>query len=161
MILITLGTQKFQFNRLLKKIDLLIENNVITEEVVAQTGFSTYIPQHYEYKDFFDKDEFKQIIEKADLVITHSGVGTIIKSLDLNKPVIVVPRLHEFSEHVDDHQLEIAESFSNKKFVLSTDRDIDNLEKCIAQLKKTKFKKYKSSNKKIQKTIMDYIEREC
>ena len=88
MILVTLGTQKFQFNRLLKKIDEMIESGLIKEEVIAQTGFSTYIPKNYEYKDFFDKDEFKNIIEKTDIVITHSGVGTIIKSLGFNKPVI-------------------------------------------------------------------------
>lgn len=161
MILVTLGTQKFQFNRLLKKIDEMIESGLIKEEVIAQTGFSTYIPKNYEYKDFFDKDEFKTIIEKTDIVITHSGVGTIIKSLGFNKPVIVVPRLCEFDEHVDDHQLEIANSFSNKKFVLSTDRDINNLEKCLLDVKNTKFNKYKSSNKKIQDIIIGYIEREC
>ena len=33
MIFVTVGSQKFQFNRLLKKIDELIENKVINEEV--------------------------------------------------------------------------------------------------------------------------------
>ena len=36
MIFITLGSQKFQFNRLLKKVDDLIESGVIKEEVFAQ-----------------------------------------------------------------------------------------------------------------------------
>ncbi len=47
MIFITLGSQKFQFNRLLKKIDNLIEIGVIQEEVFAQIGYSNYKPKNY------------------------------------------------------------------------------------------------------------------
>ena len=45
MIFVTLGSQKFQFDRLLRKIDELIDIGVITDEVFAQIGASTYIPQ--------------------------------------------------------------------------------------------------------------------
>ena len=40
MIFITLGSQKFQFNRLLKAIDKLVEQGKIKEEVFAQIGIS-------------------------------------------------------------------------------------------------------------------------
>ena len=40
MIFITLGSQKFQFNRLLKTVDELVERGIIKEEVFAQIGFS-------------------------------------------------------------------------------------------------------------------------
>ena len=46
MIFVTLGSQKFQFNRLLRKIDDLVEEGVITEEVFAQTGASDYLPRN-------------------------------------------------------------------------------------------------------------------
>ena len=49
MIFVTTGSQKFQFNRLLQKIDRLIEEGVIQEEVFAQVGESDYRPAHYEY----------------------------------------------------------------------------------------------------------------
>ena len=35
MIFVTTGSQKFQFNRLLQKIDLLIEEGMIREEVLS------------------------------------------------------------------------------------------------------------------------------
>lgn len=38
MIFATTGTQKFQFNRLLKGVDKAIETGIITEKVFAQTG---------------------------------------------------------------------------------------------------------------------------
>ena len=58
MIFVTLGSQKFQFNRILKEIDYLIEKNVIQEKVFAQIGASTYSPKLYEYKNFLNQNEF-------------------------------------------------------------------------------------------------------
>ena len=47
MIFITLGSQKFQFDRLLKEVDRLIADGVIQEKVFAQIGASEYLPQNY------------------------------------------------------------------------------------------------------------------
>ena len=46
MVFITLGSQKFQFNRLLRAVDELIEKKVIQEDVFAQTGYSDYEPKN-------------------------------------------------------------------------------------------------------------------
>ena len=78
MIFVTLGSQKFQFNRLLKTIDELIENGYLTDEVFAQTGYSDYIPLHFNYKDFLDREEFAKKQDEANIVITHGGTGAIV-----------------------------------------------------------------------------------
>lgn len=156
MIFVTLGTQKFQLNRLLKKIDEYIENGIITEEVFAQVGNSDYVPKHYEYSKFLDKNEFDKIVAKADVVVTHSGVGTIITSINLNKPVVVYPRLAKYKEHVDDHQLEIAKAFSKKRYVLMCDEE-DELISVINEAKKFKFEKYVSQRDNIIKTINIFL----
>ena len=52
MIFITVGSQKFQFNRLLKQVDMLIDKGIIKKEVFAQIGSSDYKPHNYKYKDF-------------------------------------------------------------------------------------------------------------
>lgn len=158
MIFVTVGTQKFQFNRLLEYIDKEIENGNVKQDVFAQVGHSDYKPKNYQYKDFIDKQEFEEYLKKSDLVITHSGVGTIIAALNQNKPVIVVPRLAKYKEHVDDHQIEIADSFSKKSFVISNGEDIGNLLDNINKCKKYKFEKYVSSNKNIQDIITKFIE---
>ena len=74
MIFITLGSQKFQFNRLLKAADQL----KLGEEIFAQIGYSDYRPVSYPYKTFMDKNEFEEMMDKADVVITHGGTGAII-----------------------------------------------------------------------------------
>ena len=84
MILVILGTQKFQFNRLLKTIDLAIEDKVINEEVFAQIGYSDYVPKHYSYTYFIKKDDFSSFLNKSDIVITHGGSGGIINSIKAN-----------------------------------------------------------------------------
>ena len=78
-IFITLGSQKFQFNRLLIAVDKLSEKGTLdAEDIFAQIGHSDYLPQRYNYKRFLDRDEFSNEMEKADIVITHGGTGAII-----------------------------------------------------------------------------------
>ena len=107
MILVTVGSQKFEFNRLLEKIDELIEKNVITEPVYAQVGCCTYKPKHYEYMTYIPKFRMNEKIDAADVIITHAGTGSIMDALDKHKTVIAVPRMAKYKEHVDDHQREI------------------------------------------------------
>ena len=114
MIFVTLGSQKFQFNRLLIAIDELIERKVINEEVYAQTGYSDYKPKFYKYKYFMDRDEFADYETKANIVITHGGTGAIIGAVKKGKKVIAVPRLKKYGEHVDDHQVQIVEQLKNR-----------------------------------------------
>lgn len=157
MILIVLGTQKFQLNRLLEKMDELVADGTITQEVYAQIGYSDYIPQHYEFTQFMDKDLFEQKISECEILVAHSGVGTIISGLNHRKPVIVFPRLVKYNEHVDDHQLEIAQSFSEQNFVLTCDT-ADKLADMIDKASHHKFSEYKSQRETVVSTIRNFLE---
>ena len=72
MIFVALGTQKFQFNRLLQMIDRLLDEGKIKETVFAQIGNSDYEPKNYKYASFLDKNEFEEQIRNCDVLITHS-----------------------------------------------------------------------------------------
>ena len=111
MIFVTLGTQKFQFNRLLRMMDDLIENKKIHERVFAQIGNSDYLPQYYEYCNFLSNNDYEEYIKNCDILVSHSGVGTIMTGLRYRRKIIVVPRLSKYGEHIDDHQTQIAQSF--------------------------------------------------
>lgn len=156
MIFVTVGTQKFQFNRLLKAIDIYSKQT--DEEVYGQIGNSTYFPQNFAYKKFLSKEEFVRILESSDVVITHSGVATIVEALKLDKPVIVVPRLKEYGEHVDNHQIQIAESFDEGDLVLKC-LDLDSLKFFIEKAKNKKFKKYISKKSDVINFIEDYLDK--
>lgn len=157
MIFVAVGTQKFPFDRLLKKIDELSGCGDIQERVFAQIGNSTYIPKNYEYSRFLTKDEFLNNIKECDVLVTHSGVSTIISGLKLGKPTIVVPRLAKFGEHVDDHQLEIAESFEAQNFVLLCENENKLLE-LVNKSKEHVFSKYVSQRQRVIEEIQNYLQ---
>ena len=156
MIFITLGSQKFQFNRLLKKIDELITENKINEEVFAQIGYSDYKPKNYKYKKFLDRDEFKSWMGKANLVLTHGGTGAIITALKNDKKVIAIPRLSKYGEHVDDHQIQIVETFG-KRNIIQDVYEIEDLEKSILDINNKEFEKYVSNTHVIIESIEKFI----
>lgn len=157
MIFVAVGTQKFQLNRLLKAIDDLVETGLLEGEVFAQTGHSDYVPRNYGYRDFLSKDDFQACINRCDLLITHSGVATIIAGLRLGKPVVVVPRLAKFGEHVDDHQLQIAKSFSEKNLLLMCGEE-DDLAETVKWAGTHVFSGYVSQRELMTKTIREYLE---
>ena len=117
-IFITLGSQKFQFNRLLIAVDKLCEKKIICgEDVFAQIGYSDYVPPNYRYNNFLDREEFSMEMGKADIVITHGGTGAIIGAVKKEKKVIAVPRLAKYGEHVDDHQLQLIKQFDDLNLI--------------------------------------------
>lgn len=156
MIFITLGSQKFQFNRLLKEVDRLISKKIIKEEVIAQIGVSDYKPKNYKYYDFMTQEEFKKNIDKSSVVITHAGTGAIITALKSDKKVIAVPRLAKYGEHVDDHQIQLINEFKELNFIEPV-YEIEELEQAFLSIKKKKYNKYISNTQKIIDDINDYL----
>ena len=154
MIFITLGSQKFQFNRLLKSVDELIEGG-LDEEVFAQIGYSNYKPKNYKYKEFLDREEFSEVINCSDIVITHGGTGAIIGAVKKRKKVIAVPRLAKYGEHVDDHQLQLVSQFRELDLIYSCEDG--DLKSAIETVKKTKYKEYESNTQTILNSLEDFI----
>ena len=156
MIFITVGSQKFQFNRLLQEIDELIATGTIVDEVFAQTGYCDYEPKNFSFAKFLSREEFAQHIKNSDLVITHGGSGAIIGALKQGKKVIAVPRLEKFQEHVDNHQQEIVDEFKDLDLIIGV-TDIKQLATSIEEVKTKTFKKYESSTDVILEKITSFI----
>lgn len=157
MIFVTLGSQKFQFNRLLEAIDSLIEKGVVTDEVFAQIGYSDYIPKKFLFKRFLDREEFLKMEEMANIIITHGGTGAIIGAIKMKKKVIAVPRRAIYGEHVDDHQLQLVNQFRELDLICECD-DCEMLNEALIFVKKTKFKFYKSNTKKYIQGLEEFID---
>ncbi len=156
MIFVTLGSQKFQFDRLLQKLDELVEKGVIQEEMIAQIGSSTYHPQHYQYVQFMDRMEFSDTMNQATTVITHGGTGVIISAVKLGKKVIAVPRLAKYGEHVDDHQLQLLHQFDDLGIICAC-YEMENLEQCVKELPERTFRPYISNTNVIISSIDEYL----
>lgn len=114
MIFVTVGTHEQPFNRLIKEVDRLKKEGIITDEVFIQTGFSTYEPQYCDWKNIISYPEMEDYMNRADIIITHGGPATFMGAIAKGKKPIVVPRQEKFGEHVNDHQLEFAEQVSER-----------------------------------------------
>ena len=157
MILIALGTQDKPFYRLLESVQKQIDNKKIKDRVVVQAGCSSdFKSDDMEIFDLIPMDEFDKLINECDVLITHGGVGTIITGLKNNKKVIAAARLEKYGEHVNDHQLQIIDNFTNSGYILSLD-NFDELDKVLDKIKKFKPQKYKSNTKNFLKILEDEI----
>ena len=160
-IFITLGSQKFQFNRLLKSVDGLCERGTIeAEDVFAQIGYSDYLPKNFNYKKFLDRDEFNREMEKADIVITHGGTGAIIGAVKKGNKEIAVPRRSQYGAHVDFFLLQLIKQFDDLNLICPC-HDTNKLEIALDIVRRTKYNDYKSNTRNIISSIEDYIKGNC
>ena len=159
MILVTLGTQDKSFTRILKELDRLKDKGIIKDKIIVQAGYTKYKSNNLEIFDYINEKDFNKYYESASLIITHGGVGSIIKGLEHNKVVIAVPRLSKYDEHENDHQLQIIDEFYKTGYILKC-IEMKDLEKTIKDSKTFKGKKFKSNNGNLVKLIDDYIEKD-
>lgn len=107
MYFITVGTHPAPFARLLEAVKMLPE---LTMKSVFYQGF---MPKEklfdFKHESLLTREEFFEYLAEADLVITHAGIGSIYESFTAGKKTIVIPRLAQFGEHANNHQLEIVE----------------------------------------------------
>lgn len=157
MILVLLGTQDKPFERILKAVAKEKKKGSIKDKVIAQVGCTKFYDDKIKTFDFTSKDEIESLIDKARIIITHAGVGTITECLSKDKKVIVVPRLKKYGEHTNDHQLEITKEFALKGYVLPL-YDVKNLSKTLDDIKTFKPVRYESNTERFKNKVKEYID---
>ena len=156
MIFLTVGTL-FNFDRLVKAVDDAIAKGLITDKVFAQIGDSKYIPQNMEYVKILEKEKFDQKLIESDALLSHAGMGSITMALNHNKPILVMPRLKKYSEHVNDHQLGTARKFEVLGHVLVA-VEAEELPTKIELLKTFKPKQRINQADKVAQKIKDFLD---
>jgi UDP-N-acetylglucosamine transferase subunit ALG13 len=115
MIFVITGTQA-PFDRLVKCMDE-IAASLIGEEIIAQVHHSKYKVKNMKSVATMKPLEFNENFSRADLIVSHAGMGTIISALQNNKPTIILPRSAALGEHRNDHQLATAKILEKLKFI--------------------------------------------
>lgn len=119
-VFVTVGTTEF---------DLLLETITRNEilELLVEKGYTRLILQKgrgtfkmtdikqdklliecYDYKDSIAQD-----LQNASLVVSHAGAGSILETLSLKKPLIVVVN----ERLMDNHQYELAEKMAHEGYL--------------------------------------------
>ncbi len=158
MILVLLGTQNNSFHRLLEEIEKNIKDGTIHEEVIVQAGYTKFNSYKMRIIDLISNEQLEKFQEEADLIITHGGVGSIITSIRKGKKVIAVPRIHEYGEHVNNHQIEIVKTFNEQGYIIGIEK-VEDLKQALEKVKKFQPKKYEINNKLMLKTIEEFIDK--
>jgi len=132
LILVTVGMHNAPFDRLVRAADEMA--SLIEEPVVIQRGVSRYTPMFGQYVDFTGEVQMQAWMSQVRAVVSHAGAGSILSALKAGKPLVLVPRLRRFGEHVDDHQLELAEALAQrKKAVIVLEPSAGALQEAVAQ----------------------------
>ena len=115
LILVTLGTHGQPFTRAIELVA-----NLDTDELLIQHGSTPPRPDLVtaDWVDYLASEALFASMRRADVVISHAGVGSMITAVRSGKKPVVLPRLGRFGEHVDDHQLQLAERFGQRGLVL-------------------------------------------
>jgi UDP-N-acetylglucosamine transferase subunit ALG13 len=114
IIFVTVGDQ-LPFDRLIRTVDDWAAGS--GKKIFAQTGRSDWKPVNVNYKEFLAPEEFKKKILMAELVVAHAGMGTIISTLELGRPILVMPRQSVLGEVRNDHQFATAKRFVALNYV--------------------------------------------
>ena len=156
MIVILLGTQKYSFHRLLEEVQRYIDNGTIKQEVVVQAGGTQFFSKEMKIFTLIEQNELEKLIEKADIIITHGGVGSIVNGVKLHKKVIAVPRYKKYGEVANDHQVQIINTFAKEGFIIGLN-DVSELESALKEIENFKPKVLESNTEKIINIIRDFI----
>lgn len=157
MVFVTVGSQKFQFDRLVKAADTLVASGAVEGGAFAQTGVCAYEPQHMAHAAFLDREGFRAQMAACDTVITHGGTGAVIGAVKAGKKVIAVPRRAKFSEHVDDHQVEIVTRLGEMG-IIEPCMDPAELPAAYARSRATVYLPFKSNTERFVSDLGEYID---
>jgi UDP-N-acetylglucosamine transferase subunit ALG13 len=120
LVLVTMGTNAYPFHRLIEfiaSLDIYHDQNV--RWFIQTGGFEVKEkPKNGEVVDMTTRDEMEALVKESSLVISHCGIGSINQMLSYQKKVIFVPRVEQYGEFSDDHQLQIARELTNSNMTI-------------------------------------------
>jgi len=106
VIFVVVGTQG-PFDRMIRAVDQwAVENN--RYDVFAQIGRGAWRPTRLKWVEHLGAEEFAACLQRADILVSHAGMGTILTALELSKPILVMPRRAALHEQRNDHQVATA-----------------------------------------------------
>ena len=112
MIFATCGSSPFGFDRMMQALRALP-----AAELSVQHGPAPAPPSASAY-DFLPFGSMVELMQQADVIVSHAGVGSIMCALQAGHVPIVFPRLKRYAETVDDHQAELAAALAKRGTVI-------------------------------------------
>jgi UDP-N-acetylglucosamine--N-acetylmuramyl-(pentapeptide) pyrophosphoryl-undecaprenol N-acetylglucosamine transferase len=116
---VSLGTELWPFQRAVDRVLDLLPHT----DIYWQTGVTEVTLHGRRLQQWVPALELHEAFEKADVVITHAGVGSALVALDRGKVPVILPRRQAHREMIDDHQVEFADMMVERSLAVSVDPD--------------------------------------
>lgn len=163
MIFLTLGTTSYSFKRLLEGVDQALITLKSKEILFAQIGVNDYCFR-YSHVKVFKEIPFGQMINLfiiSRVVVAHGGLGTALLCLSYSKhKPVLVPRIKNLGEHIDNHQIFLVDYLAEKKLVKGILPQDNFIEKLVDFLKRPQaVVSMKSDRQKLINRLCDYTDK--
>lgn len=66
------------------------------------------------YADFVSPTKANELMQSAELIVAHAGMGSVLTALKYQRPIVILPRKASLGEHRNEHQLATARWLSNR-----------------------------------------------
>jgi UDP-N-acetylglucosamine transferase subunit ALG13 len=104
LVVVTVGSDHHRFDRLIQWVDSWLAGPTASGvDCVIQHGTAA-TPAHGRSVPYLDHAELERLFANATVVVAQGGPLSVIESLRAGRRPIVVPRLAQLDEVVDDHQ---------------------------------------------------------
>lgn len=115
-VVVTFGTQRgYGFRRAAEQLARTLPQVCRADaEVLWQTGSTEVSGLGIHGHDLVPTAELEAAVAEADLVVSHSGIGSALLALKYGRCPVLVPRRLAYGEHTDDHQHLIADDLSRR-----------------------------------------------
>lgn len=125
MIFATCGSSHFRFDRMMAALAALPPEQLYVQHGPADP------PAGVRAVRFLPFDELVATIARAEVVVSHAGVGSILCAIRAGHTPVVFPRLKRHGETVDDHQAELAAALAARGSAISA-RSAEELVAAVA-----------------------------
>lgn len=121
LIFVTVGAT-LGFERMINSVADMKRQGRIRERIIFQVGsgsIPTNMGDEVEVVRELPFDDVQALLQRARIVVTHGGTGSLITALRAGCNVIAMPREFARKEHYDDHQSEITCAFAARGLILA------------------------------------------
>lgn len=122
-VVVTLGTMRiYEFRSALDALVRVLPEVIAPDaDVLWQIGCTDASGLPIDGRASVPAQEMRAAIDDADLVVAHAGIGSALSALDAGLCPVLLPRRVARGEHVDDHQLLIAQDLAARGIAVVRD----------------------------------------
>ena len=149
MIFVTVGTS-LPHDSLIEKMDMLVADQDLAEEVVAQIGAGKYIPKHIE--SFRFSPSLEGFFERADVIVSNCGAGTIMENVTKGRRLVAIQN----PDITGGHEWELVKKMEEGKYLIWC-RSLEDIPECIVRAKKAPIQRFTPEKLDISKILEELL----